>query len=81
MKQQSIEQAFILNPHASFATLNDAYHDRFAKLAALVHIALNDSFNENSKENIYHYLSLTQELVEDLRSLQEIINQKDKKAS
>ena len=81
MKKPAIEQVFILNVHASISTLNDAFHNQFARLAALMQIALNDNFSENSKEIIYHYLSIGYELVKNLRTLYEILNQNDKQVS
>jgi hypothetical protein len=76
MKNESIEQAFVLNPNASLTTLKDAYNECFEKLSALVQLSLCDDFSDYPKEMTYHYHTIMSDIIEALRDLHREIMQK-----
>jgi hypothetical protein len=79
MKTETIEQAFILNSNASLTTLNDAFHENFEKLSALVQVSMCDDFSDYPKETTYHYRSAMSDLMDELKELQKEIMQRNAK--
>jgi hypothetical protein len=73
MKTETIERAFILNSNAPLTTLNDAFHENFEKLSALVQVSLCDDFSDYPKETTYHYHAVISDILDEIRELQKAI--------